>query len=231
MHLLFSALIVVSNVYSPVKHFTQIFYICMQNRQKLEIWPKGILIFTLKVEKWHNLCPHRLQSKAIREMRRLCSCICKVGMVAIPAKLTTFYHYQLAPLWHTRCKQHLFSLRVVSSLKKKTIIRYLACGRAPRHVYSCCVCECGFSIWAWSVLWLQERCGESEVGVWPLNLVRCFCGRGMGSKVRPWQAEHTTGIMWKVQWEERLRRCEVGVTVVRWCCHTHTGNEVRSWWA
>ena len=42
------------------------------------------------------------------------------------------------------------------------------------------------------------------------------------------EAEHTTGIVWKVRREERLRRCEVGVTVVRWCCHTHTGNEVSS---
>ena len=41
-------------------------------------------------------------------------------------------------------------------------------------------------------------------------------------------AKDTTGIVWKVRREERLRRCEVGVTVVRWCCHTHTGNKVRS---
>ena len=40
-------------------------------------------------------------------------------------------------------------------------------------------------------------------------------------------AEHT-GIVWKVRREEKLRRCEVGVTVVRWCCHTQTGNEVSS---
>ena len=40
------------------------------------------------------------------------------------------------------------------------------------------------------------------------------------------EAEHTTGNVWKVRREERLLRCEVGVTVVRWCCHTHTGNEV-----
>ena len=39
------------------------------------------------------------------------------------------------------------------------------------------------------------------------------------------KAEHTSGI---VRREERLRRSEVGVTVVRWCCHTHTGNEVSS---
>ena len=48
------------NVYSPVKHFTQI---CIQNKQKLEIWLEGILIFTFEVDKWHSLCPHRLQSR------------------------------------------------------------------------------------------------------------------------------------------------------------------------
>ena len=42
------------------------------------------------------------------------------------------------------------------------------------------------------------------------------------------EAEHTTGIVWKVWREVRLLRCEVGVTVVWWCCHTHTGNEVSS---
>ena len=42
------------------------------------------------------------------------------------------------------------------------------------------------------------------------------------------EAEHTTGIVWKVRREEGLRRCEEGVTVVRWCCHTHTGNKVSS---
>ena len=35
------------------------------------------------------------------------------------------------------------------------------------------------------------------------------------------EAEHTTGIVWKVRREERLRRCEVGVTVVR-CVATPT---------
>ena len=51
----------------------------------------------------------------------------------------------------------------------------------------------------------------------------------MGSKVTEAnEAEHTTGIVWKVRREERLRRCVVGVTVVMWCCHTHTGNEVSS---
>ena len=39
------------------------------------------------------------------------------------------------------------------------------------------------------------------------------------------EAEHTTGIVWKVRREERLRRRE---NVVGWCCHTHTGNEVSS---
>ena len=42
------------------------------------------------------------------------------------------------------------------------------------------------------------------------------------------EAEHTTDIVWKVWREERLRRCKVGVTVVRCCCQTHTGNEVSS---
>ena len=42
------------------------------------------------------------------------------------------------------------------------------------------------------------------------------------------EAEHTTGIVSKVRREETLQRCEVGVTVVSWCCHTHTGNEVSS---
>ena len=43
------------------------------------------------------------------------------------------------------------------------------------------------------------------------------------------EAEHT-GIVWKVLREERLQKCELGVTVVRWCssCHTHTGNEMSS---
>ena len=39
-------------------------------------------------------------------------------------------------------------------------------------------------------------------------------------------AEHTTGIVWEAR---REKGCEVGVTVVRWWCHTHTGNEVSSW--
>ena len=42
------------------------------------------------------------------------------------------------------------------------------------------------------------------------------------------EAERTTGIVWKVRREERLRRWVVGATVVRWSCHTHTGNEVNS---
>ena len=42
------------------------------------------------------------------------------------------------------------------------------------------------------------------------------------------EAERTTGIVWKVRREERLRRWVVGVTVVRWSCHTHTGSEVNS---
>ena len=49
-----------------------------------------------------------------------------------------------------------------------------------------------------------------------------------GLKGEAMAVEHTTGIMWKVRREEGLQRCEVGVTVVRWCCHTHTGNEVSS---
>ena len=54
-------------------------------------------------------------------------------------------------------------------------------------------------------------------------------GRDMGSKVRPWQLAHYwycaegtargKAIYEGVRW---------GVTVVRWCCHTHTGNEVSS---
>ena len=42
------------------------------------------------------------------------------------------------------------------------------------------------------------------------------------------EAEHTTGIVWKVRREERLQRCEVSVKVVGWRCQTHTGNEVSS---
>ena len=42
------------------------------------------------------------------------------------------------------------------------------------------------------------------------------------------EAEHTTGIVWKVQREERLQRCEMGVTVGRWCWPTHTEGEMSS---
>ena len=62
-------------------------------------------------------------------------------------------------------------------------------------------------------------------------------GGCIGYQVRPFQvlpwawygvkgeamaAEHTTGIVQKVLREEWLRTCEVGVTVDRWCCFTHT---------
>ena len=49
-----------------------------------------------------------------------------------------------------------------------------------------------------------------------------------GVKGEAMAVNDTTGIVWKVRREERLRRCEEGVTVVRWCCHTHAGNEVSS---
>ena len=56
-------------------------------------------------------------------------------------------------------------------------------------------------------------------------------GVAWGSKVRPWQLmRQSTSLALCGRYGERkrLRRCEVGVTVVGWCCHTHTGNEVSS---
>ena len=53
------------------------------------------------------------------------------------------------------------------------------------------------------------------------------------------EADYTSVIVRSVEPEERQRRCEVDVVVRRWCCSTHTGNEVsscvggvveQSWW-
>ena len=60
-------------------------------------------------------------------------------------------------------------------------------------------------------------CGRSEVGVPPPPVRHGVKGEAMASE----------GVR-KVRREERLRRYEEGVTVVRWCCHNYTGNEVSS---
>ena len=44
--------------------------------------------------------------------------------------------------------------------------------------------------------------------------------------MRPWQLMRQTTPVWTVGPKERQGRCEVGVVVRRWCCSTHTGNEV-----
>ena len=49
----------------------------------------------------------------------------------------------------------------------------------------------------------------------------------MGSKVRSWQLmRQSTPLALCGRYGER--KGYEGVTVVRWCCHTHTGNEVSS---
>ena len=104
------------------------------------------------------------------------------------------------------------------------------------------VCECGLRCFHLGVA--QRACGltvglDGVVGVrWASPLSRVtfepcqvllWAWHGVkGEAMAVNEAEHTTGIVWKVRREERLRRCEVGVTVVGWCCHTHTGNEVSS---
>ena len=42
------------------------------------------------------------------------------------------------------------------------------------------------------------------------------------------QADHTSVIVRTVRPEERQRRREVCVVLRRWCCSSHTGNEVSS---
>ena len=42
------------------------------------------------------------------------------------------------------------------------------------------------------------------------------------------ESDYTSVIVWTVGLEDRQRRCEVSVVVWRWCCSTHTGNEVSS---
>ena len=72
--------------------------------------------------------------------------------------------------------------------------------------------------------------GDETTRIVPDPLPLLGVGSGHETKVRPWQLmRQSTPLVlcgsWKVRREER---CEVGVTVVRWCCHTHTGNEVSS---
>ena len=76
---------------------------------------------------------------------------------------------------------------------------------------------------------------NKEVGVSPAlcdlrPLGSCFRGCVRRSKVRPWQLmrQTTPVFVWTVGPEERQQKCAVGVVVRRWCCSSHTGNEVSS---
>ena len=98
----------------------------------------------------------------------------------------------------------------------------------PPGVFAVTVCVNVGSIWAWH----REPVLDGEVGVSPVSVtfepcqVLLWAWDGVkGEAMAGNEAEH---IVWKVRREERLPRCEVGVTVVRWCCYTHTGNEVSS---
>ena len=72
-------------------------------------------------------------------------------------------------------------------------------------------------------------CGGREVNVSP---VRCYlephqvllwAWHGVKSEaIAVNEAECITGVVWKVRREERLQKCEVGITVGRWCCPIHT---------
>ena len=61
---------------------------------------------------------------------------------------------------------------------------------------------------------------------WQLLLGACCEVKGEASSVN--EADYTCVFVWTVGPEKRQRRCKVGVTVRRWCCSAHTGNEVSS---
>ena len=71
-------------------------------------------------------------------------------------------------------------------------------------------------LWDSTVWW---ACPPSRVTFEPCQVLLWAWHGVKGEAMAVNEAEHTTGIVWKVRREERLRRCEVGVTVVGWCCH------------
>ena len=62
----------------------------------------------------------------------------------------------------------------------------------------------------------------------PRQLLPGACHEVKGEAMSVNEADYTSVFVRTVGLEERQRRCEVGVTVRRWYCSAHTGNEVSS---
>ena len=86
----------------------------------------------------------------------------------------------------------------------------------------------------WPVLRLWGPC-MLQTGRWvypllsvtvdPWQLLLGGCRKVKGEAMSVNEADYTSVFVGP---EERQRGCEVGVTVRRWCCSAHTGNEVSS---